>query len=90
MTENGENLNVSVTVKNCGSYDAAATVKLFKAEKNAVNQPIKSLCRFEKIFIKKGGAANLTFTLTPDDFTHINQDGDKVYSLQNNFELFFE
>ena len=46
-------IKVTVTVKNVGDFDGKEVVKLFKSEKGAINQPIKSLIRFKKINLKK-------------------------------------
>ncbi|MCQ2462126.1 MAG: glycoside hydrolase family 3 C-terminal domain-containing protein [Clostridia bacterium] len=83
-------LRVEITVKNAGDYDAFETVKLFKSEKDAPGQPIKSLTRFEKIFIKKGESADISFLLGAEDFTHINKKGEKIFLSPDKFNLFFE
>ena len=82
------NLKVSVTVKNVGDYDGKEVVKLFKAEKNAVNQPIKSLVRFKKIALRKDQEQKVEFILTAEDFTHINEKGEKEYLPAEKFEIF--
>lgn len=84
------NIKVSVTVKNIGSFDGKEVVRLFKSEKNAVNQPIKSLVRFKKIYLNKGQEQKVEFILTPEDFTHINENGEKEYLSADSFELFVE
>ncbi len=86
----GGGLKIGVTVKNTGSFDAAEVVKLFRSEINADNQPIKTLTRFEKVFIEKGGCAEISFDLTAEDFTHINDSGEKEYLPADSFNLFFE
>ena len=83
-------LRVSVTVKNIGDFDAKEAVRLFKSEKNKGNQPIKALVRFKKITLKKGEETNVEFTLTDEDFTHINENGEKEYLSADNFDIFIE
>lgn len=83
-------IKISVTVKNTGCFDAFETVKLFKKEKNSVNQPIKSLVRFNKVYIRKNEAADISFVLNAEDFTHINEIGEKEYLSADSFEFFFE
>ena len=85
-----DNLKVSVTVKNTGDFDSKEVVRLFKAEKNGVNQPLKSLVRFKKISLAKGEEKTVVFILTDEDFTHINENGDKEYLSADNFEIFIE
>lgn len=80
----------SVTIKNTGNFDGKEVVKLFKAEKNAVGQPLKSLARFKKINLAKGEEMNVEFILTDEDFTHINENGEKEYLSADNFEIFIE
>jgi beta-glucosidase len=84
------NLKVFVTVKNVGDFDGKEVVRLFKSEKNAVNQPIKSLVRFKKIALKKGQEQKVEFVLTPEDFSHINENGEKEYLSADNFDIFIE
>lgn len=83
-------VKISVTVKNIGEFDGKEVVKLFKSEKNAVNQPIKSLVRFKKINLKKGEEKTVEFILTADDFFHINENGEKEFFSAELFDLFIE
>lgn len=83
-------LKIGVPVRNAGDSDAYEVVKLFKSELSSTNQPIKSLIRFEKVFIGKNESADISFTLTKEDFTHINNAGEKEYLSPDKFELFFE
>ena len=85
-----DQVKVSVTVKNVGDYDGKEVVRLFKSEKNAVNQPLKSLVRFKKINLAKGEEMKVEFTLTDEDFTHINEKGEKEYLPAERFEIFIE
>ena len=85
-----EDVKVSVTVKNIGDFDGREVVKLFKSEKDAINQPIKSLARFKKITLKKGEEKTVEFILTADDFTHINGNGEKEYLSSDKFSIFIE
>ena len=84
------NLKVFVTVKNVGDFDGKEVVRLFKSEKNAVNQPIKSLVRVKKIALKKGQEQKVEFVLTPENFSHINENGEKEYLSADNFDIFIE
>lgn len=89
--ENSDDIvKVSVTVKNTGDFDGKEVVRLFKSEKNGVNQPIKSLVRFKKISLARGEEQTVEFILTDEDFTHINENGDKEYLSDKDFELFIE
>lgn len=88
LTEVSGSVTASLTVKNSGSFDSAAAVLLYLSEKNAVNQPIKRLTRFEKPFIKAGESREISFILGKEDFTHINDDGEKEYLTAESFDIF--
>jgi beta-glucosidase len=85
-----DDVKASITVKNVGDFDGKEVVKLFKSEKDSVNQPIKSLARFKKISLKQGEEKTVEFILTPEDFTHINEDGEKEYLSSDKFNIFIE
>ena len=85
-----ENIKITVTVKNVGDFDGKEVVKLFKSEKDAINQPIKSLARFKKITLKKGEEKTVEFILTTEDFAHITEDGEKEYLSSDKFSIFIE
>ena len=88
--ESDRKVRLSVTVKNIGNFDGKEVVRLFKSEKNAVGQPLKSLVRFKKISLARGKAARVEFVLTDEDFTHINEKGEKEYLSDEKFELFIQ
>lgn len=77
-------------MKNTGDFDGKEVVRLFKSEKNGVNQPIKSLVRFKKIHLDKGQEQTVEFILTAEDFTHTNENGEKEYLPADRFEIFIE
>jgi beta-glucosidase len=83
-------IKVSVTVKNTGDFDSKEVVRLFKSEKKAINQPLKSLVRFKKISLARGEERTVEFVLTDEDFTHINENGEKEYLSADNFDIFIE
>lgn len=63
-----QKLNISVTVSNTGKYDGEEVVQLYIRDLfGKVVRPVKELKGFKKIFIKKGEAQKVEFTLTPDD-----------------------
>lgn len=83
-------VKASVTVKNTGDFDGKEVVRLFKSEKNAINQPLKSLVRFKKISLAPGEEKTVEFILTDEDFTHINENGEKEYLSADDFDIFIE
>jgi len=61
---NGENLKISLDIKNIGDMDGAEVIQLYVGAKNAtVKRPIKELKAFEKVYLKKGTKAESRFTL---------------------------
>ncbi len=71
----GENIKISVTVKNIGSLKGKETVLLYLNDVAAsVSRPNKQLKAFKKIELNPGQAENLSFTLTPDDLSFIGVD----------------
>lgn len=69
---------VSVTVTNTGALDGAETVMLFiGAPEGSTGRPVRELKGFEKIFLKAGESAEVTFTLNERSFA-LWQDGWKV------------
>ena len=75
----GENLKVSVDVKNTGSLKGKETVLLYLNDVAAsVSRPNKQLKAFKKIELLPGQAETLSFTLTPDDLSFIGVDLKRV------------
>ena len=66
MKSNGQT-NVSVTVKNTGSRRGAEVVQLYIRDDYAsVTRPVKELKGFEKVWLNPGKSKTVTFTITPD------------------------
>lgn len=86
----GDNVIVTLTVKNNGLFEAKEVVRLFKSEKGGKNQPIKSLIRFEKVNLKPGEKKVIEFVLNVEDFSHINDFGEKEYLQSEQFDIFYE
>lgn len=64
----GENLTISVPVKNIGSREGKEVVQLYIGdEKASVLRPVKELKGFQKVNLKPGEETLVTFTVTPDD-----------------------
>lgn len=73
-----EAMKISVEVKNNGSYDGEEVVQLYIRDLvGSVTRPVKELKNFQKIFLKKGEAKKVEFTLTNEDL--------KFYNLDMNF-----
>ncbi|MFI3288503.1 MAG: beta-glucosidase BglX [Rikenellaceae bacterium] len=64
-----EELTVTATVRNSGKYDGSEVVQLYIRDLfgNGVSRPLIELKGFEKVFIKSGETAEVTFTISPED-----------------------
>jgi beta-glucosidase len=71
----GENINVSVNVKNTGTVRGKETVLLYINDVAAsVTRPNKQLKAFKKVELNPGQTESLSFTLTPRDLSFIGID----------------
>ena len=70
MTE-GQQIKVSVDVKNTGNYDGEEVVQLYIRDKVGSNtRPVKELKDFKKVLIKKGETKTVEFTIGIDDLKY--------------------
>lgn len=74
----GDALTVSVTVKNTGDRDGAEVVQLYVGQRdNKIFKAVKELKGFEKVFLKAGEEAVVTFELDKRSFAYYDvEDGD--------------
>jgi beta-glucosidase len=71
----GENINITVTVKNTGSLKGKETVLLYLNDVAAsVSRPKKQLKAFKKIELNPGQTEKLSFSLMPYDLSFIGVD----------------
>jgi beta-glucosidase len=76
----GEDLIVSVNVKNTGSVSGSDTVMLFTFDRYRSTTPeYKRLRAFEKIFLEAGQEETVTKTIPASDLTFIGPHDDKHY-----------
>ncbi|MBL3658696.1 glycoside hydrolase family 3 N-terminal domain-containing protein [Fulvivirga sediminis] len=77
----GEDIKVSVTVKNTGKVEGKEVVHLFSSDlvASSVTPDVKRLRRFEKINLKPGESKTVDFTLSPEkDLSYFGRDGKKL------------
>lgn len=75
----GENLELTVKVKNTGAKAGKETVLVYLNDVAAsVTRPNKQLKAFKKVALEPGQEQTLSFTLTPDDFSFIGVDLKRV------------
>lgn len=91
VTADDEQAKISVTVKNTGGYDAYETIKVFRKEKERIpNQPLKSLIRFNKIFLKQGEEKTVEFTVSKEESFRISDEGKKEFVSPSGFDYSVE
>lgn len=74
MAQSGQ-ITVTCQIKNIGKYDAYETAQLYTRDLVAsLCQPIRQLKGFQKVWIKAGESATVTFTLTPADLAFCHED----------------
>ncbi|MDD2758880.1 MAG: fibronectin type III-like domain-contianing protein, partial [Methylomonas sp.] len=75
----GENLELSVDVKNTGARAGKETVLVYLNDVAAsVSRPVKQLKAFRKVELKPGHSETLRFTLTPQDMSFIGPDMKRI------------
>ena len=68
--EIGENVTVSVTLRNSGDRDGSEVAQLYIRDLvGSVTRPVRELKGFEKVFLKAGESRRLTFVLTPRELS---------------------
>ena len=71
-----QNLEIHVDVKNAGSFDGDEVVQVYISNPDAsVVSPIRSLQEFTRIHLRSGERKTVKFTLTPQQFAIVNEDG---------------
>jgi beta-glucosidase len=72
----GKNITVSVTVKNTGKIAGEEVVQLYTAYNNLKElNPLKALKGFKRIALKAGESKKISFTLTPEQLSLIDEAG---------------
>lgn len=70
---------ISFLVKNIGDYEGDEVAQLYVRDEYAsVVQPLKQLKQYERFFLKKGETRKVSFTLTNDDLSLVNQGLERV------------
>ncbi|MBK7215347.1 MAG: glycoside hydrolase family 3 C-terminal domain-containing protein [Bacteroidales bacterium] len=79
IIKQGENLKVSVTLKNTGKVAGTEIVQLYLRDKiSSVTRPIKELKDFARISLKPGESMEVSFTITPDKLQFYNKEMKRV------------
>lgn len=77
--QSGKTVKVTARVINTGKRDGEEVVQLYVAHtSSAYKSPAKALKGFERIFLKAGESKTITFNLTPEQLSLINQAGQAI------------
>ncbi|MFO7999938.1 MAG: glycoside hydrolase family 3 C-terminal domain-containing protein [Marinilabilia sp.] len=77
--DKGESVEVSLTLKNEGDYDADEVVQFYLTDEEAsFRVPKQSLVGFDRIHVPAGESKDVNFTVTPEMMESINEDGEAV------------
>lgn len=88
VRQRGENVEVTVRVKNSGKVSGEEVVQLYIWDRVAgISRPIRELKGFEKVFLKAGRSETVSFTLTPKELGYYSPQGDFVVE-SGRFDLF--
>jgi beta-glucosidase len=74
----GKSMQVSGRVTNSGKRDGDEVVQLYVTLPSAENVPVRSLKGFQRIFLKAGESETVSFTLTAEDLSVINENGNAI------------
>jgi beta-glucosidase len=74
------NLTVNVMVQNAGTRDGEEVVQLYVSYTGRKEKvPVKSLKGFKRIFLKAGSSQTVSFTLTPEQLSLVNEKSGALY-----------
>ena len=83
----GENFDVSVTIKNIGKVKAEEIVQDYIKDDSALAVPNFSLCGFKRVNLEAGQEENITITVAAKSFTAVTENGERVFD-GNTFRIF--
>ncbi|HUR65420.1 MAG TPA: glycoside hydrolase family 3 C-terminal domain-containing protein [Chitinophagaceae bacterium] len=86
LTKN-KKLTVTVTVKNTGQQDGEEVVQLYLSHDHKGKAPLRALKGFQRIFLKAGKAQLVSFTLTPEQLSLVNEADGKFYQPIDNITV---
>lgn len=71
------NTTVRVRLTNTGNQDGEEVAQLYVSG-NSKNAPVRALKGFQRVYLKKGESKLISFTLTPDDLSLLDNNGKAV------------
>ncbi len=95
--KNGENVTVTVDVKNSGQVEGKEVVQLYLCDEyGSVSRPDRQIKGFDKVNLKPGEKQTVSFTITPDELSFIGRDNKRIIepgkfkAMVNNLSAEFE
>jgi beta-glucosidase len=86
--QTGKNLVVSAMVKNTGKMDGEEVAQLYVSFPGIhAKAPIRALKGFQRIFLQAGEEKKISFTLTPDQLSLVNEKDGKLYQPAGNLTI---
>jgi beta-glucosidase len=87
LKEKNNNITANITIKNTGKTDGDEVVQLYVSQKNSdIKSPITALKGFQRIHLKAGKSQKISFTLTENDLSNIDSNGEKI-PMKGNVEI---
>jgi beta-glucosidase len=72
----GKPVTITATVTNTGKKDGEEVVQCYVSHKTKnIKKPIRALKGFQRIHLKAGESRKITFVLTPEDLSIVNESG---------------
>ncbi len=80
VTRPGNKIRVTVQLTNTGTRDGEEVAQLYIAHPNTKGKaPIRALKGFQRHFLKAGQTIQVSFTLTPEDLSLVNEANGQLY-----------
>ncbi|WP_343673902.1 glycoside hydrolase family 3 C-terminal domain-containing protein [Chitinophaga sp.] len=71
----GAPVSISVVLTNTGEFDGDEVVQLYVSYPAVANAPVRSLKGFQRVSLKRGESKEVSFTLTTEDLSLIDEKG---------------
>ncbi|MDE6325178.1 MAG: glycoside hydrolase family 3 C-terminal domain-containing protein, partial [Duncaniella sp.] len=85
----GESVDLTVDVKNIGDRDGDEVVQVYMRPLDRKDAPVKTLCDFKRVNIKKGDTARVKFSLSPSAFETFDHESGRMKVLPGRYELLY-
>ena len=89
VTKNGQEMVVTVPVKNVGKREGTETVQLYIRDMQDPNGPLKSLRAFQRVNVKPGQTATAVLTLQPRQFEFFDEATNTVHEKKGKFIIYY-